>query len=67
MKNSAFSSAVHYPWPEIIKLFPTRESLASDIQAGDGKITNLFLQFMLYTKEELESPSLNTGGLVSTR
>jgi hypothetical protein len=27
-----------------IKLFPARESLVSDITAGDGKICNLFLQ-----------------------
>ncbi len=26
----------------IIKLFPARESLVSDIPAGDGKIDNLF-------------------------
>ncbi len=25
------------PWPEIIKFFPARESLVSDIPAGDGK------------------------------
>jgi hypothetical protein len=30
-------------WPEIIKLFPARESLVSDIPAGEGK-NNLFLQ-----------------------
>jgi hypothetical protein len=28
----------------IINLFPARESLVSDIPAGDGKIENLFLQ-----------------------
>ncbi len=28
----------------IYKLFPPRESLVSDISAGDGKIVNLFLQ-----------------------
>ncbi len=28
----------------IIKLFPARESLVSDIPAGDEKIANLFLQ-----------------------
>ncbi len=27
-----------------VKLFPARESLVSDIPAGDGKIANLFLQ-----------------------
>jgi hypothetical protein len=30
------------PWPGKIKLFPARESLVSDIPAGDGKICNLF-------------------------
>jgi hypothetical protein len=29
-------------WPGIIKLFPARESLVSDIPAEDRKITNLF-------------------------
>ncbi len=28
----------------IYKLFPSRESLVSDIPAGDGKMANLFLQ-----------------------
>jgi hypothetical protein len=32
------------PWPGIFKLNPARESLVSDIPAGDGKIVNLFLQ-----------------------
>ncbi len=31
-------------WPRIIKLFPARESLVSDIPAGDGKMAYLFLQ-----------------------
>ncbi len=31
-------------WPGIIKIFPARESLVSDIPAGDGKIGNPFLQ-----------------------
>jgi hypothetical protein len=30
------------PWSGIIKLFPARESLVSDIPAGDRKIANLF-------------------------
>jgi hypothetical protein len=37
----------HYPsspWPGIIKLFPARESLISDIPAGDGKNYNLLIQ-----------------------
>ncbi len=35
------------PWAGIIKLFPARESLVSDIPAGDGKIANLFLQCII--------------------
>jgi hypothetical protein len=31
-------------WSGIIELFPARESLVSDIPAGDGKIEILFLQ-----------------------
>jgi hypothetical protein len=30
------------PWAGKIKLFPARESLVSDILAGDGRIANLF-------------------------
>jgi hypothetical protein len=30
------------PCPGIIKLFPIRESLVSDIPAGDAKTANLF-------------------------
>ncbi len=33
--------------PGIIKLFPARESLVSDIPVGDGKIDNLFLQCII--------------------
>jgi hypothetical protein len=32
------------PWSGKIKLFPARESLVSDIPAGDGKIKKNFLQ-----------------------
>jgi hypothetical protein len=32
------------PLPGIIKLFPARESLVSDIPVEDGKIANPFLQ-----------------------
>jgi hypothetical protein len=32
----------HSLWPGIIKLFPARESLVSDIPAEDGNIVNLF-------------------------
>jgi hypothetical protein len=35
------------PWPVIIKLYPARESLVSDIPAREGKIGNLFLQCTL--------------------
>ncbi len=34
----------------IYKLFPPRESLVSDIPAGDGKIVNLF--YSVYTVHE---------------
>jgi hypothetical protein len=37
----------NYPWPGIIKLFPVRESSVSEIQAGDRKIINIFLQCTL--------------------
>jgi hypothetical protein len=30
------------PWPGIIKLFQARESLVSDIPAGDGKTLTFF-------------------------
>ncbi len=32
------------PWPGIFKLFQPRESLVSDISAGDGNVANFFLQ-----------------------
>ncbi len=32
------------PWPKMIKLFPDRESLDSDILAEDGEIATLFYQ-----------------------
>ncbi len=35
------------PWAGIIKFFPARERLVSDIPAGDGKTVNLFLQCSL--------------------
>jgi hypothetical protein len=35
-------TSLTYTWPGIIKLFPARESLVSDNQAGDWKIVNLF-------------------------
>jgi hypothetical protein len=33
--------------PGIIKLFPARENLVSDIPAGDGKIVNFFTVYNL--------------------
>jgi hypothetical protein len=36
----------NYPWAEIFKLFPPRESLVSNIPAGDGNVANIFLQCM---------------------
>ncbi len=33
--------------PGIMNLFPARESLNSEILAGDGKIVNIFLQCMI--------------------
>ncbi len=39
-----FPSCTDSLWPGIIKLFPVRKSLVSDIPAGDGKTANLFLQ-----------------------
>jgi hypothetical protein len=32
------------PWLGIIKIFPARGCLVSDVPAEDGKISNLFLQ-----------------------
>ncbi len=37
-------NCTNYPKLGKIKLFPARESLVSDIPAGDGKMVNLFLQ-----------------------
>ncbi len=36
------------PWPGIIKLFPPRENLVSDVLLGTAKIGNLFLQCRVY-------------------
>jgi hypothetical protein len=38
----------NYAWPGIIKFNPARESLISDILAGEGKIANLFLQYICW-------------------
>jgi hypothetical protein len=39
-------SLTNSPWPGIILLFLARESLVSDILAGDGKISNLLYSVM---------------------
>ncbi len=46
LRNQHLQCECHFPNspPGIIKLFPRRESLVSDIPAGDGKTANLFLQ-----------------------
>jgi hypothetical protein len=43
MSSDAVGSSIHENhYTGIIKLFLSRESLVSDIPAGDGKITNVF-------------------------
>jgi hypothetical protein len=44
----------------IYKLFPSRESLVSDIPAGDGKMANLFLQCMVAPSSSMTPPLLHT-------
>ncbi len=46
-------SLTKLPWPGIIKLFPARESLVSDIPAGNGKNDNLF--FTVYARDKVHS------------
>jgi hypothetical protein len=41
------------PWPGIIKLFPARERLVSDIPDRNGKIVNPFLKFTQYRPSNL--------------
>jgi hypothetical protein len=36
-------SLTNFPWPGINKLVPARDSLVSDIPAGDGNIITLFV------------------------
>ncbi len=40
-------SVAKLSWAGMIKLFPPRESLATDITSGDGKTANFFLQCIL--------------------
>ncbi len=35
----------------VIKLFPARESLVSDIPAGDGKLANLFYRVLIFNEK----------------
>ncbi len=44
-----------FPGGEWFLLFPARESLVSDIPAGDGKIVNLFLQCIVNVASGLEN------------
>jgi hypothetical protein len=45
------------PWPEIIKFFPARENLVSDIPAGDGKSINFFYSvYLVYFADEKANP-----------
>jgi hypothetical protein len=60
------------PWPGIIKFFRARESLVSDIPAGEGKIADLFTVYERVTsflseflKEKIqndEKPKIGTKG-----
>jgi hypothetical protein len=71
-KGSRFSrlqTGCHLPHSTlpIIKLFPARESLVSDIPAEDGKISNLFLQCNLYLSPlSLRYSTLHFTGLLVT-
>ncbi len=46
-------------WPGIIKLFPARESLGSDIPPGDRKMANFFLQCNVHKHNESTIKNLN--------
>jgi hypothetical protein len=48
------------PWPGIIKLFPARESLVSDIPAGVWKIDNLFYSVATKCPNQVVSLSSRT-------
>jgi hypothetical protein len=48
-------------WPGIIKLFPAREWLESDIPAGDRKIDNLFYSDIVEGEGGLQSLYLKSG------
>ncbi len=51
----------------IIKLFPTRESLVSDIPAGDGKIDNLFYSVAIAENKEFISWKIEMVSAVASR
>jgi hypothetical protein len=58
------------PWARI-KLFPARESLLSDIPAGDGKAANLFLQCSHITSKKYfcvsHPPTQRRGSLAGSQ
>jgi hypothetical protein len=45
----------------LTKLFPARESLVSDIPAGDGKTANLFLQCVRRILDRVRRSSVGCG------
>jgi hypothetical protein len=55
-------SLLNSPWPRIIKYFPARESLVSDITAGDGKTDNLFNSVLVGRVYKELSPLLKSRG-----
>jgi hypothetical protein len=56
-------SVPYRTWPGLIKLFPARESLVSDIPAEDGKIASLFysVQPLRNTVPRPKLPSASIG------
>ncbi len=54
-----------HAWPGIMKVFSARESLVSDIPAGDGKIVNLFLHCRILFQHFEETLEIVHSGLVS--
>ncbi len=53
------------PWPGILKLFSARESLVSDIPAGDGKTGNLFYSVIYFGRLKLVVNKQNKNTCVS--
>jgi hypothetical protein len=50
------------PWAEIISFFPPRQSLISDIPAGDVNVANLFLQCIYVHCDDFSPYSTPPGG-----